>query len=188
MSLNTIKTWRFCYQNLVTGFLYTLGGFASNIWVIPNTLVTPLWLPSGIALAMVLWYGNNVVFGIVVSETIVTAVLGNLMSWQNWIASTIIGVGAGLQAVWAGKFIQYYTHTKTPFYTVRDILLFTFGGDFLLSLTSCTLGIIALFVFGFIEPTLVLKNWFVWWIGDAVGIIVMTPLIMTWYQKNSRFI
>ncbi|MCW8397876.1 MASE1 domain-containing protein [Legionella sp. PATHC038] len=187
MSLNPIKTWRFCYQNLVTGVLYTLGGFASNIWVIPNTLVTPLWLPSGIALAMVLWYGNNVVFGIVVSETVVTAVLGNLMSWQNWIASTIIGVGAGLQAVWAGKFIQYYTHTKTPFYTVRDILLFTFGGDFLLSLTSCTLGIMALFMFGFIEPKLVLNNWFVWWIGDAVGIIVMTPLIMTWYQKKFTF-
>ncbi|CAM2968577.1 signal transduction histidine kinase [Legionella steigerwaltii] len=187
MSLNTIKTWRFWFQNIITAFLYTLGGLASNIWTAPNTLVTPLWLPSGIALAMVLWYGNYVFLGIVISETIVTAVLGDLLSWQNWAASTIIGLGAGLQAIWASMYIQYYTHTKTPFYTVHDILLFIFGGDFLLSLTSCTLGILALLVFGLITPGIVLNDWFVWWIGDVVGIIVITPLIMTWYQKKLTF-
>lgn len=189
MSLNTIKTWRFWYQNIITAFLYTLGGLASNIWTVPNTMVTPLWLPSGIALAMVLWYGNHVVLGIVISETIVTAVLGNIVSWQNWSASIIIGFGAGLQAIWAGKFIQYYTHTKTPFYTVHDILLFIFGANFLISLTSSTIGLAALFVFELIKPDfdLILDNWFVWWIGDVVGIIVMTPLIMTWYQKKFTF-
>lgn len=187
MNLEPIKTWRFWYQNIITVFLYTIGGFASNIWVIPNTMVTPLWLPSGVALSMVLWYGNHVFFGVVTAEIIVTAALGNLLSWQNWVASTIIGVGAGLQAVWAAQFIQYYTRTKTPFYTVRDVLIFTFGGDFLFSLTSCTIGIISLMLFGLIKPEFILNNWFVWWIGDAVGIIVITPLIMTWYQSKFTF-
>ncbi|KGP62151.1 histidine kinase, partial [Legionella norrlandica] len=107
--------------------------------------------------------------------------------WQNWGASTIIGFGAGLQAIWAAQFIQFYTHTKTPFYTVRDILIFIFGGDFLLSLTSCTIGTIALILFGLITPELGINYWFVWWIGDAVGIIIMTPLIMTWYHEKFTF-
>ncbi|MCE0723261.1 MASE1 domain-containing protein [Legionella resiliens] len=187
MNLNSIKTWRFWYQNIITVFLYTISGFASNIWVIPNTMVTPLWLPSGVALSMVLWYGNHVFFGVVAAEIIVTAVLGNLLSWENWVASTIIGIGAGLQAVWAAQFIQYYTRTKTPFYTVRDVLIFTFGGDFLFSLVSCTIGIISLTLFGLIKPEQILNNWFVWWIGDAVGIIVITPLILTWYQSKLTF-
>ncbi|WP_035891090.1 MASE1 domain-containing protein, partial [Legionella norrlandica] len=84
MSFEAIKTRRFWYQNVLTAFLYAIGGLASNIWTISNTMVTPLWLPSGIALAMVLRYGNHVFPGIVVSEIIVTAVLGNIMSWQNW--------------------------------------------------------------------------------------------------------
>ncbi|MCW8444111.1 MASE1 domain-containing protein [Fluoribacter gormanii] len=187
MSFDTLKTWQFWYQNLIIVLLYTISGVVSNIWIVPDTLVTPLWLPSGAALAMVLWYGNNIFFGIVISEVILTASLGNLMSWQNWVASTMVGAGAGLQAILAAQFIQHYTHTKTPFYTVRDVLIFTFGGDFLLSLTSCTLGIISLVLFDLIKPELIINNWFVWWIGDVVGIIVITPLIMTWYHSKLTF-
>lgn len=56
-----------------------------------------------------------------------------------------------------------------------------------MSLTSSTLGAVTLLVFGFIKPDLFWGNWFVWWIGDAIGIIAITPLIMTWYQKKFTF-
>ncbi|QMT59852.1 MASE1 domain-containing protein [Legionella sp. PC997] len=187
MNWDSLKTWQFWYQNLIIVLLYTIGGVISNIWMVPNTLVTPLWLPSGAALAMVLWCGKNVFFGIVISEIIVTGTLGNLISWQNWIASTLIGIGAGLQAIWGAQFIQHYTRTKTPFYTVRDVLIFTFGGDFLISLTSCTIGITSLVLFDLIKPDFMINNWFIWWIGDVVGIIVITPLIMTWYHSKPTF-
>lgn len=187
MTLDAIKTWRFWYQNLITAFLYLTAGLISNIWVIPNTMVTPLWLPSGIALSMVLWYGPHVSLGIFLSEMFVTVILNSLLSWQNWIASIIIGIGAVLQAIWAARFIQYYTGTNTPFYTVKDTLIFTFGGDFLLSLTSSTIGIISLMLFGLVKPDLLINNWFVWWIGDVTGIIVITPLIMSWYQSRFTF-
>ncbi|WP_454783238.1 MASE1 domain-containing protein [Legionella sp. WA2022007384] len=187
MSANTIKTWQFWYPNIITVLIYTIGGVASNIWMIPHTLVTPLWLPSGAALAMVLWYGNKVFLGIAISEVLVTATLGNVLSWQTWIASAFVGVGAGLQAIWAAQLIQHYTHTKTPFYTVRDVLIFIFGGDFLISLTSCTVGIASLVLFDLIKPGQIINNWFVWWIGDIVGIMVITPLIMAWYDSKPTF-
>lgn len=187
MMLEMIKTARFWYHNVLTAVLYAMGGLASNIWVVPHTMVAPLWLPSGIALSMVLWNGSHVFFGIAASEMIVTVILGNLLSWQNWIGSIIVGIGAGLQAVWAGQFIKHYTHTNTPFYTVKDVLIFTFGGDFLLSLTSCTIGIVSLILFGLIKSGLVINNWFVWWIGDVTGIIVVTPLIMSWYRTKLTF-
>ncbi|STY28861.1 signal transduction histidine kinase [Legionella wadsworthii] len=187
MILDAIKTWQFWYQNIITAFLYLTAGLISNIWLIPNTMVTPLWLPSGIALSMVLWYGPHVSLGIFVSEMFVTVILNSLLSWQNWIASIIIGIGAVLQAIWAARFIQYYTGTNTPFYTVKDTLIFTFGGDFLLSLTSSTIGIISLRLFGLVKPDLLINNWFVWWIGDITGIIVITPLIMSWYQSRFTF-
>lgn len=181
------KLEKLFYQNLITAFLYTTAGFASNIWALPNAMVAPLWLPGGIALAMVLWFGYQVFPAIVIAETVVTVALGNILSWQGWIASTIIGGGAALQAIAAARFIQYYTHTKTPFYTVKNILIFIFGGDFLVALTNCTIGVTTLMLFGLISPDLMLKNWFIWWASDAIGILVVTPLIMSWYQNKHAF-
>lgn len=181
------KLWVMFKQNIITAFFYTIMGLISNIWVIPEAMVSPLWLPGGFALAMVLWCGNHVFWGIAFSSAVLTIEIGDLISWQNLTAYSIVGLGAGLQATWAAKFIQYYTHTKTPFYTVRDILIFIFGGDFLLSLTSCTIGTIVLVLFGLIAPDSMIKNWFIWWISDSIGILVVTPLIMTWYHTKFSF-
>ncbi|HFK5879031.1 TPA: MASE1 domain-containing protein [Legionella pneumophila] len=186
MSLNTIKTWGFWYQNIIAAFFYTIGGVVSNIWIIPNTIMTPIWLPLGMALAMVLWYGKNVFLGIVIAEAVGTAVLSDLMSWQNWIASILIGLSYGLLALWVAQFIQYYTHTKTPFYTVRDLLIFIFGG-ILLSFTTCTISTSSLALFGLIKPELLIYYWLIWGITNVIGIIIMTPLIMTWYHEKLTF-
>ncbi|KTD60341.1 signal transduction histidine kinase [Legionella santicrucis] len=186
MDLDKKKLWLMFKQNVITVFFYTIMGVISNIWAIP-AMVSPLWLQAGFALAMVLWCGNHVFWGIALSSAILFIEQGDLIFWQNLTAYSIVGIGAGLQATWAAKFIQYYTHTKTPFYTVRDILIFIFGGDFLLSLTSCTIGTIALVLFGLINPESMIKNWFIWWISDSMGILVVTPLIMTWYHNKFPF-
>lgn len=186
MSFNTTKTWGFWYQNIIAAFFYTIGGIVSNIWIIPNTIMTPIWLPLGMALAMVLWYGKNVFLGIVIAEAVGTAVLSDPMSWQNWVASILIGFSYGLLVLWVAQFIQYYTHTKTPFYTVRDLLIFIFGAA-LLSLTTCTISTSSLALFGLIKPELIIYYWLIWGITNVIGIVIMTPLIMTWYHEKLTF-
>jgi signal transduction histidine kinase len=187
MNWDLYKTPKFWFQNLLTALLYTLGGLIGNMLIVPGTLAAPLWIPSGIALSLVLWCGTHVFWGILFAETLVSALLGDFYSWQNWVESSLLGFGATIQAIFAAQFIEYYAHTKTPFYSVRDILIFIFGADILVSLISCTIGTISMLLFGMIKTNQIVNNWFVWWLGDTVGILAITPLIMTWYKTTISF-
>jgi PAS domain S-box-containing protein len=41
-------------------------------------------------------------------------------------------------------------------------------------------GVATLLVSGVIPPHLVLFSWWTWWVGDTIGIIILTPLILIW--------
>lgn len=184
MFLNELKTPKFWLVNILTTFLYSVTGLLSNMWAVPNNMVAPLWLPSGFALAMMLWWGPRVSFAILISELIVTALLGNIHSWQNWVVAIIAGAGAALQAYAGAWLIEKFTHTKIPFHTVSDVFIFVFGAGFLVSLINTTIGTTSLVLFGLLPPSEFFNNWYIWWIGDAVGVIVITPIVMIWYHAK----
>ncbi len=187
MGLSDVKSWRFWLENIVAGILYTVSGLISNIWAVPHDMVAPLWLPSGFALATTLWWGYRSTFGVFIAEFIVTALLGDVTVWQNWVASAFVGGGAVLQAMIGAWLIQHFTHSRSPFFSVSAVFIFIFGAGLLVCVTSATIGSLSLLVFGLIKLTDFIPTWYVWWLGDTVGIMVITPVIMTWYHTEIKF-
>lgn len=44
-------------------------------------------------------------------------------------------------------------------------------------LVSATIGVTSLLLYGVIATDQYLHNWVVWWVGDAIGVVVTTPLL-----------
>jgi CHASE1-domain containing sensor protein len=52
---------------------------------------------------------------------------------------------------------------------------------------NATWGVTSLLLGGVIQPVDYLFHWWTWWVGDAIGVITFTPLILIWAAKPAVF-
>jgi signal transduction histidine kinase len=162
------------------------------------TQATPVWPPSGIAFAALLLLGPRLAAGVFFGAFLANladfygksgapppaGLLAHFAAHPDEIAvSALIGLGNMLEAL-AG------THLLRRFGAgadiTRDILaVFVFV---LAALASCLLassiGVASLAVAGFLPPALRGIAWFTWWLGDAAGVLIVTPLAVAWSRLD----
>jgi signal transduction histidine kinase len=144
---------------------------------IPPGYATAVWPPSGIALAALLLGGTRLWPAVFVGS-----VLANLTIDGAVLTSAIIAGGSSLQAVAMAALVR--RHIGVPYHfenidqVVRFFLLAALG-----STIAPTLALLALFTLYPMALETVLGNWSTWWQGDACGVLIFTPLILSWTGK-----
>lgn len=165
-----------------TAAAYVLVGLLALKISIAPSYASPLYPSAGIALAAVLVYGARAVPGAALGGFLVNLSLsadrGNLdvaaLGLPAW-----IGLGAGLQA-WAGAWLvrRFARHPDT-LSELHDIaVLFGLGGIVacLITATMATLGLAATST---VPSSELLVTWSTWWMGDALGALIATPIALT---------
>ncbi|MEV6118365.1 MASE1 domain-containing protein [Streptomyces sp. NPDC052109] len=134
--------------------------------------VTPLWPPSGIALASLLLRGPRVWPGVALGAFLVNISLGPSLP-----AVLAIAAGNTLAPV-----CSYLLLSRTGFRAeldrLRDALALIFLGAFTGMLVSATAGSGALVLAGVLHTDGFWPTWSVWWTGDAMGVLVVTPVLL----------
>ncbi|WP_432187950.1 MASE1 domain-containing protein [Streptomyces sp. Tue6028] len=134
--------------------------------------VTPLWPPTGIALASLLLRGPLVWPGIMLG-----AFLANFSLGPSMPAVLAITAGNTLAPV-----CSYLLLRRTGFHNeidrLRDALALIFLGAFLGMLISSTIGSGTLVAAGGLGPSAFWPTWSVWWTGDAMGVLLVTPFLL----------
>jgi integral membrane sensor domain MASE1 len=63
---------------------------------------------------------------------------------------------------------------------VRDVLgLIVFGAVLAMGVTA-TNGVLNLALAGVVSWSSSVSVWWVWWVGDAMGVLLVAPVILTW--------
>jgi PAS domain S-box-containing protein len=152
-----------------------------------NPAATPLWPPTGVALAFVLLRGYRVWPAILVSSFFALAsffsaqtIFSGAMT-ANWLLqSTSIAIGttlAALAGAWLINRRSYGTKTFfTPFGIGRFVLI-AFVPTAMMSSASAILGQLStndLNLSSLVVPSVT------WWLADAVGTILIAPVIVLW--------
>jgi PAS domain S-box-containing protein len=140
---------------------------------------SPVWPPSGFALAAVLLWGIRAwpaVFG--------AALLANLTTAGTLATSLGIAVGNTLEALIGGFLIDRFCGGRDVFETPARIAKF-----YLLTLApgtmiSATLGVGSLYVAGYAEQSHIGALWITWWLGDVGGQILLTPVLVLWAHPS----
>jgi PAS domain-containing protein len=47
-------------------------------------------------------------------------------------------------------------------------------------LVAATIGVTTLYLAGFVPSADYYSNWWTWWLGDTIGVLIVTPLILAW--------
>lgn len=144
-----------------------------------ESIVTLLWLPTGIAVGAIIRWGAISLPAIFVAATLVELSL-------NLPLSTSLGMAVGnTLAPWVtGHFLKRarFNHDLAK---QRDILLMI-AFALLGMLVSATGGALSLYLGDQISSDKLFKIWFIWWMGDSVGVLLALPLVLNISKK--RFI
>ncbi|MGW6933269.1 MASE1 domain-containing protein [Lentzea sp. NPDC054927] len=135
--------------------------------------VTPLWLPTGISVAALLMSGPKIWPGIALG-----ALTANLALGAGPLGIVIITMGNT-----AAPLAAWYLLTRFGFRPqldrLKDAVLLVFAAALGAMLISALVGTAALKVGGDIPWHDVPAVMAVWWTGDAMGVLVFTPLLLT---------
>jgi PAS domain S-box-containing protein len=140
-----------------------------------NAFATLVWPPSGIALAALLVLGYRFWPSIAIG-----AVVANV--WNGAPIPVALGIGAGnaleaLLGAWALRRIPGFRSTLDR---LSDMLGLIVLAGALSTVVSATIGTSSLLFGGLLTPDRFGVTWRTWWLGDAIGDLIVAPLLLTW--------
>lgn len=147
---------------------------------VSHGVITPVWAPSGIALAALLILGVRywpaVALGAFVANATGEASVG---------VAAGITVGNTLAAV-AGAFLVRVLGFRIALDRVRAVLALVLGGALASTAISATNGVTVVTLAGAREDSYG-SAWLLWWFGDAIGVLMVAPAILVLYaSRRSR--
>jgi PAS domain S-box-containing protein len=158
--------------------IYALAGKLGLALALVSPSATAVWPPSGIALAAVLIFGPRVWPGIFLG-----AFLTNELTAGTVATSLLIAAGNTLEALLGGYLVTRFAGGRATFDHARTIFLFVLLAGFVSTSVSPTIGATTLSFFGFGPWSAYWPTWLTWWLGDASGVMVVTPALLLWKAK-----
>ncbi|MET8329337.1 MASE1 domain-containing protein [Streptomyces sp. NPDC005181] len=140
---------------------------------IHGATVTPLWPSTGIALACLLYLGIGVWPGITLGSLLTIVTLSDVVTLSDY------GIMVGSTAA---PVCSYFMLRRFEFRMeldrLRDGVVLVFLGAMAGMLISATLGSVLLILDGRLPAGHFWPAWAAWWAGDAMGVLVVTPLML----------
>jgi len=143
-----------------------------------NASATAVWPPTGIALAAFLLLGRRAAPGIWLG-----AFLANVTTTGSVAASLAIATGNTLEGLLGAYLVNRFARGQEVFERSGDIFKFVLLAALGSTLVSATIGVTSLAFAGLADWANYGSIWLTWWLGDAVGAIVVTPLIIFWLKQ-----
>ena len=136
---------------------------------------SPLWPPAGIALAALLIYGQNLWVGVALG-----ALWASLADSAPWWLSLILCFGSALQALVGSHFLRRRWERSLQLYDwqLDDLLTFVSLGVLVTPIINAVYSTLVGYGFGRIPAQELIANAVVIWLGDGMGILVLTPLLL----------
>jgi diguanylate cyclase (GGDEF)-like protein len=143
-----------------------------------NASATAVWPCTGIALAAFLILGYRVWPAILTG-----AFLVNLTTAGSVATSIGVAVGNTLEGVVGCYLVTRFACGQRAFERAQDIFKFGFLAAVVSTAVSATIGVTSLALGGFADWAMYGPIWCTWWLGDAVGAVVVTPLVLLWTEN-----
>ena len=142
-------------------------------------LITPVWAPTGIALAALVLYGRGLWPAVALG-----AFVGNAMSGASIPEAAFISVGNTLEAVLAATLLARFDFSPA-LHRVRDVFALI-GAAAAAPVVAATNGVTTLLISGDVDGADYGSAWLLWWVGDAMGALVVAPVMLVLAQRPWR--
>jgi PAS domain S-box-containing protein len=168
-------------------FTLTFAAYLAAAWLallltIPPGVASPLFPAAGIALVAALVWGRVVLPAVLLGSAAANlwhaTLIGSIGMTQ---ALTVLGIGLGamLQAGVGAALVRRWVEGPLLLAEPAQLVRFFAIGALLASCISASVGLVALSLSGVVNAAQALPHWAAWWVGDALGVLIFAPLMLT---------
>jgi integral membrane sensor domain MASE1 len=177
-----MQSRRFSGLLLICGLavIYFIAGKLGLMLASLHASASPVWPPAGIALAALLLLGYRAWPAIFIG-----AFLVNVTTAGNVATSFAIGTGNTLEALVGAWLVNRFAGGTNVFDRPQGVFKFALAAG-ISAIISPAFGVTSLGVAGFADWAKYGAIWLTWWLGDATGDLVFTPLILLWSVASKR--
>ena len=173
-SRRSVTLW---WLALLTPAYFVAGKFGLSLAYV-NASVSPVWPPTGIAFAAFLLLGPRIWPAIFVG-----AFLVNVTTTGSIATSVGIAIGNTFEGRLGADLVRLFANGRDVFNRSRDVFKFVVLGGLFSTTVSATIGVSSLTLGGSADWRAYPAIWFTWWLGDAVGALVVGPVLVLWSMR-----
>jgi len=137
-----------------------------------------VWPCTGIAIAALLVFGYRVWPGILIGAFLVNVTMAGSLA-----TSIAIAAGNTLEGLAGCYLVNRFAHGKEAFARAQDIFKFALLAGLVATTVSATIGVATLAAGGFADWAAFGSMWCTWWLGHALGAVLVTPLLLLWWEN-----
>lgn len=178
-----MKAHRFQYAGLglITAAAYIASAKMGLTLAFVAEQVTVVWPPTGIALSAALLLGYRIWPAIWIG-----AFIANVTTNAPVITSMGIATGNTLEAIAGAYLLNKLVGFRPALQRFRDVFGLILLGAGVSTMVSSTIGVTSLCLTGIQPWTKFGSLWGVWFLGDAMGDVLVAPFVLTLIAKESR--
>jgi len=171
---NTKTTATYLLKILALAVIYHLAARLGLKMAYVQINTSPVWPPTGIALAALLIFGYNVWPAISLG-----VLLGSLFTGADIGVAMGITLGNTLEALAGAYLLKRFVNFHNVMDRVQDVTGLALVSVFSTTI-SATIGTTTLMLTGRGEWSGIGALWSTWWIGDLLGALVVAPILLVW--------
>ncbi len=172
-----VSVRRLAWMVGLTGLYFGAGKLGLSLAFL-HPSASPVWPPSGIALATMLLLGYRVWPAVFVGAFLVNVTTPGTVA-------TSLGIATGNVAeTLLGTFlINQFAHGRKAFDRPEDSIKFASLAALLSTTASASIGVTSLALAGYAPWREYPSIWSTWWLGDAVSVLIVTPFLVLWAEN-----
>jgi diguanylate cyclase (GGDEF)-like protein/PAS domain S-box-containing protein len=170
----------YLFANLIVAALYFLSAKAGLAFASLQANTTAVWPPTGLALASVILLGWRIWPAIVIGSFITTVTTNAPVP-----VALAVAVGNTGEALLGAYLAQGWSQTREVLATTRAFFIFVAAAS-LAAVCSASIGAAALTLADLSSASLFGTVWLTWWLGDAVGALLIAPPLLAWFGETLR--
>jgi diguanylate cyclase (GGDEF)-like protein/PAS domain S-box-containing protein len=164
---------------LLVGIAYFVTAKLGLLVPYKESVATLMWLPTGIAVGAIMRWGHMSTVPVLIAATLVELSLGLPIY-----TAVVMGIGNTLAPLLSARLLDKFNFNHHLINQI-DILLMIFAA-LVGMLVSASFGVLSLYFSHLIAPELISKVWFIWWLGDSLGVLLALPLMLNLNQKIAK--
>ena len=160
-------------------------GKLALLLAIPPGYATAIWPSAGVALSVILLKGYRLWPGVLLGSFLVN--VDGMPSSSSLLTSLfvpmVIAAGAALQAVLGAWLIRRYIGSRICLDSISEVFKFLVFACGVSCAASASIGTTALLSAGLLPAENYIFNWFTWWVGDGLGVMITSILIFVYFGE-----
>lgn len=156
---------------------YGAAVYVGRVFVLPGTELSLVWPASGVALAATYLFGLRFAATSGLAAALAYLALGRV-PWE----AVATGAGAGIAAA-VGAWTLCRVGFRPQMARIRDVVALVVFGAVLSGGVSSLVGASVMYSAGMAHWQGFSSLWWICWVADLMGILLVTPLAVTWHQQ-----